>query len=126
MGFISVVESEAHFCVQRRRDVHGLAVGSMLLFPRGGQALFISWRVKVWPVHHGQGQVSVSKVLSEHMAQHPFAPARLPVGAPENPTQKHPEPQRQKQVGQDPVLLTVEYGVRGDEEGSQADHQEAK
>lgn len=68
----------------------------------------------------------MSKVWSEHMAEHPFVFTRLVVGAPANSTQKDHKPQRQKKIGQDQVPPTVEGGARGDEEGPQADGQEAR
>lgn len=77
------------------------------------------------PVHCGQALGPMSKVLSEHVAEHPFVSTRLAVGAPENSTQKDHKPQRQKQIGQDQVHLTADDGARGHEEGPQADHQEA-
>lgn len=54
-----------------------------------------SWHI---PVHCGQGQGPMSKVLSEHMVEYPFAFTRLAVGAPENSTQKDHKAKRQDQV----------------------------
>lgn len=59
------------------------------------------------------------------MAEHPFAFTGLAVGGPENSTQQYHKPQRQKQIGQDQIPSTVEYGARGNVEGPQADYQEA-
>ena len=65
-------------------------------------------------------------VLSKHTVENPFAFTGLVVGTPENSTQKDHKPQRQKQIGQGQVPLAVEQGGWGNEEGPQADHQEAR
>lgn len=53
----------------------------------------------------------MSKMWSEHVAEHPLVFTRLAVGDPENPTQQDHKPQRQKQIGQDQVPPTVEHGA---------------
>lgn len=63
------------------------------------------------PVHCGQALRPMCKLLSEHVAEHPFVSTRLAVGAPEHSTQKDHKPDRQKQVGQDQVPPTADDGA---------------